>query len=123
MTEEIKNTGLTQKKCFGLKERHVLRFIIPCVASFIGCLLALAVYASLAGKPPVPPRHCPPPPPPIHRMEMPPTPDSPHHFRHHKGEFRKHHPDLRRERQNKPQEEINIPKSPNPEKDISPKHK
>lgn len=121
--EELKTTSLKQRKCFGLKERHVLRFIVPCAASFIGCILALAVYSSLAGKPPVPPRPCPPPPPPFHSMEMPPAPDSPHHVRPPRGEFRKHHPDLRKDRPHRPPEKINTPKSPHPEKGSTPKNK
>ena len=88
--EEKKIEKPVCKKCFGLNERKVLRFVIPCAASFVGCLLALAVYASLTSKPPIP-RHCPPPPP-FHQMY-----DSghnrPHYAKHHKGEFRPDRPD------------------------------
>lgn len=114
--EEIKTTE--ERKCFGLNEKNVLRFIIPCVTSFIGCLLALAVYASLTGKPPVPPRHCPPPCP---RMEAPCPPT--HHFtRHHHGEFRPDRPHIRRHhprphwdnrRPESPQADRPLPEKPN----------
>lgn len=87
--EEIKTTE--ERKCFGLNEKNVLRFIIPCVTSFIGCLLALAVYASLTGKPPVPPRHCPPPCP---RMEAP-FQQHPNFTKHHRGEFRPDRPHVK----------------------------
>ena len=98
--EEKKIEKPVCKKCFGLNERKVLRFVIPCAASFVGCLLALAVYASLTSKPPIP-RHCPPPPPPFHQMY-----DSghnrPHYARHHRGDFRPdrpHRPHIKRDRQ------------------------
>ena len=114
--EEIKTTE--ERKCFGLNEKNVLRFIIPCVTSFIGCLLALAVYASLTGKPQVPPRHCPPPCP---RMEAPCPP--PHHFaRHHHGEFRPDRPHIKRHhprphwdnrRPEPPQADRPLPEKPN----------
>lgn len=82
------------RKCFGLKEKDVLRFVMPCVTSFIGCILALAVYASLIGKPPVK-GPCPPPPPPCHRMEAPCPPHHPHYARHHRDEFRGDRPEFR----------------------------
>lgn len=108
--EEIKNTEAEERKCFGLKEKDVLRFVIPCATSFIGCILAIAIYASLAGKPPVPPRHCPPPPP-CQRMEMP-RHDGHHYYRGHRGEFKKHHPDLKKEKFSKTPKEIKAQKSP-----------
>ena len=90
--EEIKLTD--DKKCFGLKEKDVLRFVIPCATSFIGCLLALAVYTSIIGKPPVK-GPCPPPPPPCHRMEAPCPPPPPHFAPPHHREFRPERPDIR----------------------------
>lgn len=97
--EEKKIEKPVCKKCFGLNERKVLRFVIPCAASFVGCLLALAVYASLTSKPPIP-RHCPPPPP-FHQMY-----DSghnrPHYAKHHRGDFcpdGPHRPHIKRDRQ------------------------
>lgn len=90
--DEIKTPE--ERKCFGLREKDVLKFAIPCAASFIGTLLAIAVYSALACKPPVC-HNCPPPP--CHRMEAP-APGG-HHFergRHHRGEFRG-------ERQGRPQ--------------------
>ena len=98
--EEKKIEKPVCKKCFGLNERKVLRFVIPCAASFVGCLLALAVYASLTSKPPIP-RHCPPPPPPFHQMYDS-GHDRPHYARHHRGDFRPdrpHTPHIKRDRQ------------------------
>lgn len=98
--EEKKVEKPVCKKCFGLNERKVLRFVIPCAASFVGCLLALAVYASLTSKPPIP-RHCPPPPPPFHQMYDS-GHDRPHYARHHRGDFRPdgpHRPHIKRDRQ------------------------
>lgn len=96
--EEIKLSE--ERKCFGLKEKDVLRFVIPCATSFIGCLLALAVYTSLIGKPPVK-GPCPPPPPPCHRMEAPCPPHHPHYARHHRDEFRGDRPEYRGHRAHK----------------------
>lgn len=98
--EEKKIEKPVCKKCFGLNERKVLRFVIPCAASFVGCLLALAVYASLTSKPPIP-RHCPPPPPSFHQMYDS-GHDRPHYARHHRGDFRPdrpHRPHIKRDKQ------------------------
>lgn len=119
--EEIKNTETEERKCFGLKEKDVLKFVMPCVTSFIGCILALAVYASLAGKPPLPPRHCPPPPP-CQRMEMP-NHYGHHHYRHHRGEFKKHHPDFRKDKFSKHNKNIKAKKPPISEAKSTPEKK
>lgn len=110
--EEVKTPEPQEKKCFGLKEKDVLRFIIPCATSFVGCLLALAVYASLIGKPPIGPKHCPPPPPPCQRIEAP-RPDGPRHLRGHRGEFKQQSQDAKVETGKK---------THNPQKNIK-KHK
>lgn len=87
------------RKCFGLKEKDVLRFVMPCVTSFIGCLLALAVYTTIIGKPPVK-GPCPPPPP-CQRMEAPCPPHHPQFIRHNRGEFRDDRPEIQGHRKHK----------------------
>lgn len=56
--EEIKTSE--ERKCFGMKEKDVLSFVIPCAAAFVGTLLAIAVYNSLTLKPAFG-NNCPPP--------------------------------------------------------------
>lgn len=88
-----------ERKCFGLKEKDVLRFVIPCVTSFIGCLLALAVYTTIIGKPPVK-GPCPPPPP-CQRMEAPCPPTHPQFVPNHRKEFRGDRPQIQGHRKHK----------------------
>lgn len=127
--EETKNEKPICKKCFGMNERKVLRFVIPCAASFIGCLLALAVYASLSAKPPIP-GHCPPPPP-FHQMQTPHQfgpdgqrsgfrPDRPHdrhgqHFaKQHRGDYYPDRPDRPHMKKDRHHRDIDLKRGPDP---------
>lgn len=85
MTEE-KQVEITEKQNIYIQKRDVYRALLSVATSFIGALLALAVFAGL-NKPPVAPGQYPPPPPPCERMNFDMHRGAPDMLPPHIGEF------------------------------------
>lgn len=89
MTEEKEQL---KRRYFCFKKREVYRALLSVATSFVGALLALAVFSAVH-KPPRVPGKFPPPPPPIERIDINIHKDAFGMGPHHPGEFqgRRHH--------------------------------